>query len=210
MPVGQLKINAIRLVGGLAVLDYLNTCDGRRPGTTLHSPVDNLSSIDDIVHWCLHARLIDTDTHRHYVQMILVSPWAPISAFKQLINFRERLYQLLLPVAMGEAVDLQRLQALNECLMQTASRRMLVTTPSGVIWCWRRGESVEDMSASLMGQIALDAAILLTSPQLERLRVCATSDCDWMFLDTSKNGRRRWCQMSVCGSRAKSQRAARQ
>ncbi|MFK3795237.1 MULTISPECIES: CGNR zinc finger domain-containing protein [unclassified Pseudomonas] len=39
----------------------------------------------------------------------------------------------------------------------------------------------------------------MTSPDRLRLKACATPDCDWLFLDTSKNGRRRWCQMNVCG-----------
>ena len=36
-----------------------------------------------------------------------------------------------------------------------------------------------------------------------RLKVCAAADCRWAFLDTSRNGMRRWCDMSDCGNRAK-------
>jgi predicted RNA-binding Zn ribbon-like protein len=207
MPVGQMKINAIRLVGGMSVLDYLNTCDGRRPGTALQHVVDKLSNLEDVIHWFLHAGLIDADTHSHYLQLANASSWHPITAFRQLIALRETLYQLLLPVALGNAINPQMIEALNDVLTKTASRRMLVTSPIGVIWCWRRGENLEEMTDSLCGVIAVQAATLLTCEDLIRLKACATPNCDWLFLDTSKNGRRRWCQMNVCGSREKSRRA---
>jgi predicted RNA-binding Zn ribbon-like protein len=30
--------------------------------------------------------------------------------------------------------------------------------------------------------------------------------CRWLFLDTSKNHTRRWCNMRVCGNRMKARR----
>jgi len=31
-------------------------------------------------------------------------------------------------------------------------------------------------------------------------------ECRWLFLDTSKNHTRRWCDMKVCGNRIKARR----
>jgi predicted RNA-binding Zn ribbon-like protein len=36
-----------------------------------------------------------------------------------------------------------------------------------------------------------------------RVRRCAGATCVLLFLDVSKSGRRRWCDMAVCGNRAK-------
>ena len=36
-----------------------------------------------------------------------------------------------------------------------------------------------------------------------RIRRCAGPACVLLFLDVSKSGRRRWCDMAVCGNRAK-------
>ena len=33
--------------------------------------------------------------------------------------------------------------------------------------------------------------------------ICASEDCAWLFLDTSKNHTRRWCDMKTCGNRVK-------
>lgn len=207
MSIGQLKINAIRLVGGSAVLDYLNTCDGRRPGTGLKEVVDKLSSLEDVVHWFFHAGLIEQDEHQHFVALVRRSSWQTLTAFQQMIDFREALYRLLLPLALGREADAQSLEALNQALAATAYQRLLVSTPVGILWRWRVGDDLGSMTDGFMGRLAVQASTLLTCGELSRLKVCATPDCDWIFLDTSKNGRRRWCQMTVCGAREKTRRA---
>nr|WP_314581842.1 ABATE domain-containing protein [uncultured Pseudomonas sp.] len=207
MPIGQLKINAIRLVGGVGVLDYLNTCDGRRPGTALREVVDKLSNIDEVVHWFLHAGLIGSREHERFLELVRVSSWHSLTAFRQLIEFRESLYRLFLPVALGDSIEPAALNALNEALARTAVRRVLVSTPAGVIWHWRTCETLDDMTDGLTGRLAVQAADLLTSPELSRLKACGTPDCDWLFIDTSKNGRRRWCQMNVCGAKEKAKKS---
>jgi predicted RNA-binding Zn ribbon-like protein len=47
---------------------------------------------------------------------------------------------------------------------------------------------------------------LLTSDDASRIRMCAADDCEWLFLDRSKNRSRRWCDMKVCGNRVKARR----
>ena len=210
MPMGQWKINAIRLVGGVSVLDYLNSCDGRRPGSALTEVVDKLSSLEDIVHWFLHAGLISEDEHPQLLSQVSESSWHAVTAFQQLIDVRESLYRLFLGIALGQPVDPAGLDALNDMLVRSSGQRVLVSTPVGVIWKWRPFETLEGMTDGFIGRLAVQAATLLTSPDLARLKVCGTPDCDWLFIDTSKNGRRRWCQMNVCGAREKAKRAVAQ
>ena len=53
--------------------------------------------------------------------------------------------------------------------------------------------------------VAVDAVTLLADPErARRIRHCPGHDCGWVFLDLS--GRRRWCSMDTCGSRAKMRR----
>ena len=40
----------------------------------------------------------------------------------------------------------------------------------------------------------------------DRFRICANDGCRWIFEDESRAGRRRWCDMSTCGNRAKAAR----
>src|SRR5262249_15016364 len=51
--------------------------------------------------------------------------------------------------------------------------------------------------------VAISAIELLTSADLDRVKLCPAADCEWLFLDVSRNGTRRWCSMAECGNRAK-------
>lgn len=53
-----------------------------------------------------------------------------------------------------------------------------------------------------LGQAAAMSAMrALVLPDKTRIRACP--NCDWLFLDRSKNKSRRWCDMNVCGNRVK-------
>ncbi|MDB5983337.1 MAG: hypothetical protein JWQ69_4352 [Pseudomonas sp.] len=208
MPVSLLKINAIRLVGGMAVLDFLNTCNGRRPETLLSEVVDNLLNLEDVVYWFHHAGLINADELAHYLSLVPSSPFQQSPALKQMIAFRESLYLLFLPIAEGRRITEDSLGFLNQTLIDTAAYRYLIPTGFTALWRWRHATTLDEMTASLMGRLAVQATALITSPDLARLKVCSTLACDWLFLDTSKNGRRRWCQMNICGSREKAKKAS--
>ncbi|WP_377295588.1 CGNR zinc finger domain-containing protein [Rhizobium sp. SGZ-381] len=71
-----------------------------------------------------------------------------------------------------------------------------------------------DCGARLLRQnpdpLALESATvhsalrLLSLPQKDRLKICG--HCGWLFVDRSKNRSRFWCDMTVCGNRAKAAR----
>ncbi|MFT4158413.1 CGNR zinc finger domain-containing protein [Shinella sp.] len=51
---------------------------------------------------------------------------------------------------------------------------------------------------------ARSALLLIARPEPERLKICP--NCGWLFLDRSRNRSRAWCDMAVCGNRAKASR----
>lgn len=55
----------------------------------------------------------------------------------------------------------------------------------------------------LLAPIAEAGALLLATEDPRRVRRCAAPDCGQWYLDSSKNQRRRWCSMAVCGNRSK-------
>jgi predicted RNA-binding Zn ribbon-like protein len=63
-----------------------------------------------------------------------------------------------------------------------------------------------DRLDSPLWPVVRSAAELLASSDVERLRVCAGDDCGWAYVDRSRNGLRRWCQMSTCGTAEKTRR----
>ena len=58
----------------------------------------------------------------------------------------------------------------------------------------------------ILNPIVRSAAELLASDELKKVKTCADPACGWLFLDVSRNRRRRWCDMQDCGNRAKASR----
>lgn len=71
--------------------------------------------------------------------------------------------------------------------------------------------SAEDGSASLapaepealVSRVAAAIAEAVTAGTWTRLKACEAADCHWAYYDRSPAGRSRWCDMGVCGARAK-------
>lgn len=55
-----------------------------------------------------------------------------------------------------------------------------------------------DPWAAVTSDIATSAMRLIGESR--RVKVCANPNCTWMFVDESKSGSRRWCDVSICGS----------
>jgi predicted RNA-binding Zn ribbon-like protein len=79
----------------------------------------------------------------------------------------------------------------------------LVPAPDGVHVDHRHvGDPIDDALARLADPLVTE----LTAGQPERIKVCASETCEWLFYDVSRTGRRRWCDMATCGNRAKAAR----
>ncbi len=66
----------------------------------------------------------------------------------------------------------------------------------------RDGDLAADVAA-----VALVALLRASArPAWSRVKACRGTDCGWVFVDASRNGSRRWCEMASCGNRAKTAR----
>jgi predicted RNA-binding Zn ribbon-like protein len=65
--------------------------------------------------------------------------------------------------------------------------------------CW--AATVDCHASHLLHACALSAMQFFQPDVRDRVKVCPA--CRWLFLDRSKNQSRRWCDMKVCGNRAK-------
>ncbi|WP_459546268.1 CGNR zinc finger domain-containing protein [Nocardia sp. X0981] len=111
-------------------------------------------------------------------------------------HFRDALFAVVRAHTRGEPPDSADLETVN----QTAARPPLVPT---VTADGARGWQEPGTGTQLLSTLARDAIELLTGPYAQRIRVCAAADCQLMYVDTSRPGRRRWCSMEHCGNRHK-------
>ncbi len=167
------------------MLDFTNTVDSRgiKPGP------DVLGSFGDLRAWALRRGIIDTPDAEGLASLPGTRSRRALASAK---TFREALYRMF----SGQAilpVDLD----LVEHAFQTAQRaRRLTKGFGGYAWQWQA-----DDPNTITHRIALSATDLLTGPALDRVHVCPGENCHWLFLDTSRSGRRIWCSDETCGRR---------
>ncbi len=190
----------LNLIGGDLALDFVNTVGGlREPGRSS----EYLSSYGDLVAWSWHAGIVSDAQAQALLEHARAHPRQAETVWAQAIRLREALYRLFAAHAHNKLAPRADLEWLNEFLAGHSARRQLVARESGYAWSWKKAPQQLDW---MLWLIADAAAALLTSPRLALVRQCSGEECTWLFVDTSKNHRRRWCDMRDCGNRAKARR----
>jgi predicted RNA-binding Zn ribbon-like protein len=119
------------------------------------------------------------------------------------IAVRETLYRLFSALAAGQAVSDADFAALRKALAAAPQRTELVRADGR--YGWRVG-TPRLAAPDLLAPVLWSAADLMLAADRHRIRQCANEKCLWLFVDNSKTGTRRWCDMGSCGNRAKAQR----
>jgi predicted RNA-binding Zn ribbon-like protein len=166
-----------KLIGGRVSLDFVNTIswpDTRRQHDWLNTPA-NVSA------WLGAVGLA-------------TGPVSP-SDIAEIQRIRRTLSEVLRPLAHGERPSASAVGEFNQHIDRAQQRRFI--DPVDLDWKWR----TPSQGHHLLAPVILDAADLIVESDHSRLRHCPS--CDWIFEDQSRNGRRRWCDMADCGSRAK-------
>jgi len=99
--------------------------------------------------------------------------------------------------ASDDLADLNRFVAdtYREARLAVAGGRLVLDTGSPA-----------EMFERPLAPVVRAAVELLTSEQAALVGTCADRTCGWLFLDTTRNRTRRWCDMKECGNRAKVRR----
>ena len=189
------------LSGGVRCLDFANTVSRRK---LPQRSTDHVNSYDDLVAFAEQSKVLsprqagDLRVHarRHSAEAQ--------NALQRAIAYRESLYRAFSALAQGKAVTPDDLEQINDIAVEALAHRRLARTQDGYRWEWERNP--KNMLDRILWPIAQSAAELLTSSQLDTVRMCEAPDCAWLFLDQSRNRSRRWCDMKVCGNRQKARR----
>jgi predicted RNA-binding Zn ribbon-like protein len=180
-------------------LDFANTLDGR---FTAH-PRESLTDYAALVSWTRQAGIVAEDTARRLAEESAGQQLAVGMVLERAIALREALYRIFSAVARQRSPQTTDLDCLNAILGGALAALRITPTAEGFAWAWTGGKQGSDC---LLWPIAQSAAALLTSGALHTVRECAAPSCGWLFLDTSRNHSRRWCDMKACGNRAKARR----
>lgn len=180
-------------------LDYANTLSWR--GSP--APSEALRDFASLIGWLQRSAAIDAGSAAPVARWARQAPAATARCFAQSIALREAIYGTFSAIAAGRPVRSSNFLALRTALAQAPVRNDLVRANGQFAW---RVTEFEPSALHLVAPVLWSAADLLLTADLGRVRRCANHACLWLFIDGSKNGTRRWCDMASCGNRAKAHR----
>jgi predicted RNA-binding Zn ribbon-like protein len=190
---------SLKLLGGRLSLDFANTADWHGSD----SPVEMLTSYQELVAWSVHAAILAGEEANALIEISKHQPDQASTVLEQVVRLREVIYRIFSTVANGQQPLDADLAEFNTWLSRTFAQLYIVEKENGFAWDWREAGAALDR---MIWPVVKDTADLLTSKELDRVRECADGKCGWLFLDTSKNRSRKWCDMKDCGNRAKVRR----
>lgn len=185
---------------GALCLDFANTLSWRRSAT----PIERLETYADLASW---ARQVGVVSRRDELRLRRAAAGHPRSArqtLKQGRALRESVFAIFAAISEDRPPGDSDLRSLEDWLKLAVARSRLGAARGRYRWL-----PITDAGmAHVLWRVALSAGELLTSGQTDQLGQCAGRDCRWLWLDKTRNRSRRWCDMAVCGNRAKARRYA--
>jgi len=180
------------LTGGRLCLDFVNTVE-KRP-TSLRREL--LETYADLTAWSRQSGILTAREEESLVRRARKTPLRAAKALERARSLREALFVLF---SRGDRGGLSVLRG----ALPSAYRRPTLPSAPPYRLTWEEDPAALDR---MLGSIVRSAVELLTSEELDRVRVCGAGNCDWLFLDESRSRSRQWCDMAVCGNRAKARR----
>ena len=194
------RAGKLPIVGGRLCLDFVNTSSGR--GTVHHK--ENLNGYSDLLAWVHHAEILGIDETLALAAQARARPRMAQRAFAMALQLREALHVILSATVERRPVPAQAVDRLSAFLAQAARAQRFQPAPRVPVWRW--STVAPTGFETPLWPIVRSAAELLAEGPLDRLKTCGGFGCGWIFLDQTRNRGRRWCEMEVCGSRAKMRR----
>ena len=184
------------LTGGRLCLDFVNTVDNRLK----NNREDKLSGYAELLAFGQETGVFSVSEARKLKEEGRKNKSEAFKLFQRAVAVREVLFRILSAVAARREVSGADAGALNAELQRLNSDSVIAPGNRTVTWLWTEKSSG---AGRLIGRIVRSAVELLTSEDIERVKLCAAENCGWLFIDGSRSHNRRWCEMRTCGSQNK-------
>ena len=167
----------------------------RRHGT---APIERLGTIDDVLRFARAHDVCDDAAVTRLARDAAARPRAAHVELAATLALREAVVRVLEGANDPSGDD----RALVARSFDQAHRAVVLELRGGALA--PRSRRAEAGLETLRLQAAVSAVVLLASPQASRVRRCADDrGCGRLFVDTTRNGSRRYCLAGECGNRAR-------
>lgn len=194
------SIRTLKLIAGWLCLDFANTMG-------MHASEHKqefLRSYFDLAEWSHHAGIITSDEEHKLLLKAEANPYEAARVLDEARELREIIFTIFSSIAGNTTPPEKETAQFNSRLSRMMRHSRLIFDETGVTWEVKSGENSLD---GMLDPIVQSAFELLTSNELERVKMCADErGCGWLFFDHSKNRSRLWCDMADCGNLAKQKR----
>jgi len=187
-----------QLVAGHPALDLVNTLDWRFRD---NGPEELLASYHDLLRFAAQSNLLTSKQIRAILRNSTQS--AAADALVSCRELREAAAEIFYAAVDSRTPRASQIKIIEGCLKQARERQSLAWSDSRLAWEWPASQCSPDLPVWML---AISTARLMLSDGMRLLRACEKPDCRWLFLDSSKNHTRRWCDMKICGNRIKARR----
>jgi predicted RNA-binding Zn ribbon-like protein len=189
----------LKLLGGWLCLDFVNTIEwwGK------NGPVEYLKTYNDLIAWERHAGVLTYQEASLLAQKAFESQSEADRVLNRGIKLRENIYRIFCAIIAGDKVPAEALVLFNKNLATTMQSAQILQGQGQFRWDVSGDKSRLDW---LLNPIIYSASDLLVSEALKKVKICCNPFCGWLFLDSSRNQSRRWCDIKACGNRAKATR----
>ena len=188
---------SFQLIGGHPILDFVNTLDSLYEE---FGPSELLNCYADLIRFVAQSELLSSRQLKDLRQS--KNPRKEDEVFQSCLRLRESVAECLYSKMDGRLPKSTSLATLEDFYRQTRLNQFAVWKNGHLDWAWP-GSSPVDLPLWILTLIAWE---LLESSLVRHVKSCGNPTCRWLFLDTSKNHTRRWCDMRVCGNRMKGER----
>ncbi len=190
-----------QLIAGNLCLDFLNTLDNR--GDPWREE-ELLATYADLLSFLRQSGALPHSIIRKLAALSVRDPDEANETLLRTRQLREALQRIFMATIRKRAPNPSDVDEVNAMWTRVSQYLLLQPGTGGFYWQWD-DEAGIGLDRALC-PILRAATALLTSDDLVRVRACESEECQWLFLDTSRNHSRRWCEMRICGNRSKVRR----
>ena len=166
-------------------------------------PVDWLTGYPRLLQWASLSGEFDPGALRALRRLSAGAPDAAAAAVAGIRELREALHDVTTSIIRDDPAPADGLQRIERAWKDAVSDAKLIVVAGSA----RPQLTVETSGLGYLNhELALRSVELLRALPLARTRICPGLRCGWLFIDQSKGGQRRWCDMATCGNAAKSAR----
>jgi predicted RNA-binding Zn ribbon-like protein len=187
-----------QLVAAHPALDFINTLDWRFRQS---GPEEFLNTYADLVHFSTQSNLLPSKQAQHL--LLTVPTRKAAKTLESARELREALAETIYSFLDARTPATTTLETLERHFQEARRHQRLHRKATRLEWSFA---GMEDASELPLWLLALSASNLITYEPTPMIRACDNSECQWLFLDTSKNHTKRWCDMKICGNRMKARR----